>query len=176
MATKNSATEPLVLVAYRIPTPRTIYTPSFLSRGKKKGSGQADLNHRPRDNHWLEYHLQSPALPTELCPALSVSRGESTPIYIPDLPVSGGKKLQHGESNPGLLRDRQRCYQLHHVGCRSLTWRTQPGLNRRPRVLQTHALPLSYMSHVVEETVPPRLFKGVLASVPVPLNSCYITS
>ena len=30
--------------------------------------------------------------------------------------VSVVKKLQHGESNPGLLRDRQRCYQLHHVG------------------------------------------------------------
>ena len=26
------------------------------------------------------------------------------------------KKLHHGESNPGHLRDRQRCYQLHHDG------------------------------------------------------------
>ena len=25
-------------------------------------------------------------------------------------------KLRHGESNPGHLRDRQRCYQLHHDG------------------------------------------------------------
>ena len=25
-------------------------------------------------------------------------------------------KLRHGESNPGHLRDRQRCYQLHHAG------------------------------------------------------------
>ncbi len=28
-------------------------------------------------------------------------------------------KLRHGESNPGHLRDRQRCYQLHHDGCSS---------------------------------------------------------
>ena len=24
--------------------------------------------------------------------------------------------LRNGESNPGHLRDRQRCYQLHHIG------------------------------------------------------------
>ena len=26
------------------------------------------------------------------------------------------KRLRNGESNPGHLRDRQRCYQLHHIG------------------------------------------------------------
>ena len=38
------------------------------------------------------------------------------------------KKLRHGESNPGHLRDRQRCYQLHHDGLVSL----QRGSNSRP--------------------------------------------
>ena len=30
--------------------------------------------------------------------------------------VEKQKQLRHGESNPGHLRDRQRCYQLHHDG------------------------------------------------------------
>ena len=30
--------------------------------------------------------------------------------------LSKKTKLRNGESNPGHLRDRQRCYQLHHIG------------------------------------------------------------
>ena len=30
--------------------------------------------------------------------------------------MGGEKKFPSGESNPGLLRDRQKCYQLHQTG------------------------------------------------------------
>ena len=30
--------------------------------------------------------------------------------------INKKRKLRNGESNPGHLRDRQRCYQLHHIG------------------------------------------------------------
>ena len=35
------------------------------------------------------------------------------------------KRLRNGESNPGHLRDRQRCYQLHHIGSASNEGRTR---------------------------------------------------
>ena len=67
-----------------------------------------------------------PVPPKRLVPETSaLDRSATQPLPRPPRGLgpsaTGGhfakiKKLHHGESNPGHLRDRQRCYQLHHDG------------------------------------------------------------
>ena len=67
---------------------------------------------------------ENPVAIAHLHTTLNKSRDEKLISTVPEAvslidrrcPLGGTKKLLVGESNPGRLRDRQKCYQLHQRG------------------------------------------------------------
>ena len=78
------------------------------------------------------YHLQhtpTGVRPPGLEPESYAWKAQILPLYY-----GRAAKLHHGESNPGHLRDRQRCYQLHHIGSLGVS-----GVRSQYLVLAKHA-------------------------------------